>query len=163
MNDIRQQPVFPTDGIDAFVAWHNMVGPYGVLCAVVDDIVMRIGDHYAPRAIEHLPAIARAAQRVMTVDPAAHQPHIDYRGGLAGLDITANSDLNGLGGAGVRRALLLPYIRLGDPTFAPDLDWRYYGLPPAITRALKHKVRFHDWLVDNGYAAATPRECACSI
>lgn len=157
--------VFPLEDIQAIVAWHNVAGPQGVLCAASDEIVTYLNNHYAARAADHIPYIGTSAvQRfIWTEDPAQAQRQIAYRSRIADEPMTAIADLNIVVEAGIKRALFVPYIHLSEVELPAEIQWTVYGLPWGMTQALKNKAVFHEWLVGNGFAEFTVNFVNCPI
>lgn len=145
---------------DAIVAWHNVVGPDGVLCAASEEIERKAGGHYAPRAVDHIPYTDKPVF-ILTNDAARIEAQMAYRSALSGMTFVAISNTAELVEFGVRRALFLPYIRLTDIDLDPRIEWYRYGLPPELTQHLKHKARMHAWLTAEGFTQHTLNYIAC--
>lgn len=149
--------------IDAIVAWHNVVGLDGVLCAASETVKAVAGGHYAPRAVDHIPFTTAVPTFVLTNAPERIREQLAYRSAVSGMTFTPISDTRELHNYGVRRALFLPYIRLRDVELDPAIEWVRYGLPPDLTQHLKHKGNMHHWLHAEGFAQHTMNYVACDI
>ncbi len=149
--------------VDAIVAWHNVVGADGVLCAASESVTQIAGGHYAPRAVDHIPYTTDVRTFVMTDYPERIQKQLAYRSAVSGMTFTPISSTSDLHAYGVRRALFLPYIRLTDVPLDPAIEWVRYGLPPELTQHLKHKANMHHWLQREGFHNHTMNYVACDI
>lgn len=149
--------------VDAIVAWHNVVGLDGVLCAASESVTQTAGGHYAPRAVDHIPYTTHVPTFVVTQDPDKIREQLAYRSTVSSMTFTPISSTAELARYGVRRALFLPYIRLSDVPLEPSIDWVRYGLPPDITQHLKHKANMHRWLHAEGFTQHALNYIACDI
>lgn len=158
--------IFPLENIDAILAWHNVAGREGVLCAANDAVIKAVGEHYAARASDHIPFTPPASplpRFILTSQPEAARKQTHYRSRLAGVEMHPLHDPHVLPERGIQRALFLPYIRLTDPPLSSQIEWQRYGLPPALTRRLKNKADLHHWLLQNDFAEHTMNFVACPI
>ncbi|PJF43334.1 MAG: hypothetical protein CUN55_09015 [Phototrophicales bacterium] len=149
--------------IDAIVAWHNVAGRQGVLCAAADHIANAVGYHYNSRAADHVPYIPHLPIYILCDDPSSVEKQLRYRGGIAGMDFNAIRNTDELASRGIQRALFLPYIRLVDIPLSAEIEWTRYGLPPVIIQHLKNKAIMHNWLMENNFVEHTMNFVACSI
>lgn len=157
-DEVPQQFVMELGNIEAIVAWHNVVGSQGVLCASTEELEQVVGEHYAARAIDHIPYTANGhiERFVLTNDPDALTEQLAYRGQLSALDFEPIKNLGELSKRGITKALFVPYINLTAQKFPADMTWKTYGLPPEVTGALKDKALLHEWLMANGFEQHTP-------
>jgi hypothetical protein len=154
----------PTEGIEAFVANHNIAGSGGVLNAAGDELENYLYTHYAARGIDQIPYVSPDAPfeyYIRTPDEANLQPQADYRRALSGLPYQPVQDLQTLLDRGVKKALYLPYIRLIDDPLPDEIEWVRYGLPPHVTLRLKDKAYMHNWMLNRGFAKYIPNFIAC--
>lgn len=149
--------------VDALVAWHNIVGLDGVLCAAAAETTARAGLHYAPRAVDHIPYSQAKPLFVLTTHPEAIQAQMDYRGSIAKLNFTPIQSTVELHAYGIKKALFLPYIRLSDVPLDQDIVWERYGLPPDLTQHMKNKATMHRWLMQVALVQNMVNFVACSI
>ncbi len=149
--------------IDAIVAWHNVAGRQGVLCAAADHITDAVGHHYNSRAADHVPYLPNVPVFVLADAPAEVAQQLDYRGEVAGMHFTPIHNTTDLAKLGIRRALFLPYIRLTDIELSDQIEWTRYGLPPQVIQHLKNKADMHQWLMDSGFIDHTLNFVACPI
>lgn len=156
--EVPQQYVIELGDVEAIVAWHNVVGKQGVLCASTEELEQVVGEHYAARAIDHIPYTANGhiERFVLTTEPEMLGEQLDYRGQLSGLDFYPIRNLKELAERGITKALFVPYINLTSQKFPAEMAWETYGLPPEVTGALKDKADLHEWLMANGFEQHTP-------
>lgn len=152
MTNPQNQLIFPLQDIDTIVAWHNVVGPSGVLPAVAPAVAKMVGDHYAARAADHIPHAPGISHYLLAKDADGLQSQAAYRGRLTQAAIAPLANLKLLVDNGTKNALFVPYIRLQDTPLPQTIKWRRYGLPPEVTIRLKDKVFLHTWLITRGYA-----------
>ena len=149
--------------VDAIVAWHNIVGKEGVLCAAAAATSARAKHHYAPRAVDHIPYTTEKPLFVATDRPDTVHAQLEYRGAISGLNFTPIKSTYELYAYGVKSALFLPYIRLSDIKLDADIQWHRYGLPPDLTQHLKNKAIMHRWLLQVGLTQNMVNFVACNI
>lgn len=146
------------------VAEHNVIGEHGLLWSAEDILQDKVGAHYDPRAVDQLMYSENKHGVVLSPDESHDfQEQLRYRGAIAEAVINSIKDISEIKTEGASRALYIPYVRMADPTPPNGVEWGYYGLPPEVTRSLKNKAEFHNWLSENGYSQHIPNYRVCNV